>query len=293
MNSGRRSRYPRGHRSTSTSWRTTSAACRHTSRARHRQPPAHQDAQDSGAGQAADAGRRRRHHLPEARRSRGFHRCRRRRRRAAHLQHRRRGQDRAADAALSKRLKRLAVVLDNEAVARGLSDAGKRHGVDIRFLIECDTGMRPQRRADPAGRARPRARSDEAAEHAVRRADDFPDRDARAALWLRGSAAAVQRRRHRGAGRFRRRHAGAERCSNFPMLTEHRAGTYIYNDVMQVAAGAATWDNCAMRVRATVVSRPTDKRAVIDAGTKVLTYDQYYAKGQIARIDSNFELLIY
>src|SRR6266404_914348 len=42
--------------------------------------------------------------------------------------------------ALIRRLKRMAVVLDNEVVARGLSEAGKRHGVDIRFLIECDTG---------------------------------------------------------------------------------------------------------------------------------------------------------
>jgi D-serine deaminase-like pyridoxal phosphate-dependent protein len=44
-------------------------------------------------------------------------------------------------AALIKRLKRMAVVLDNEVVARGLSEAGRRHGVDIRFLIECDTGF--------------------------------------------------------------------------------------------------------------------------------------------------------
>jgi D-serine deaminase-like pyridoxal phosphate-dependent protein len=64
-----------------------------------------------------------------------------------------------------------------------------------------------------------------------------------------------------------------------PMLTEHRAGTYIYNDVMTVASGAATWADCAMQVRATIVSRPTETRAVIDAGTKVLTSDQYHVKG--------------
>jgi D-serine deaminase-like pyridoxal phosphate-dependent protein len=66
---------------------------------------------------------------------------------------------------------------------------------------------------------------------------------------------------------------------DYPMLTEHRAGTYIFCDVMTVAAGAATWDNCAMRVRATVVSRPTDERAVFDCGTKVLTSDQYTVTG--------------
>jgi D-serine deaminase-like pyridoxal phosphate-dependent protein len=34
-----------------------------------------------------------------------------------------------------------------------------------------------------------------------------------------------------------------------------------------------------MRVRATVVSRPTETRAILDTGSKVLTYDQYFAKG--------------
>src|SRR6185503_2679787 len=43
--------------------------------------------------------------------------------------------------ALTRRLKRLAVVRDSEAVAKGLSEAGARHGVDVRFLVECDTGM--------------------------------------------------------------------------------------------------------------------------------------------------------
>ena len=38
-----------------------------------------------------------------------------------------------------------------------------------------------------------------------------------------------------------------DRLDDFPMLTEHRAGTYVYNDVMMVTAGAATWDECAMR----------------------------------------------
>src|SRR5690349_1211840 len=40
-----------------------------------------------------------------------------------------------------------------------------------------------------------------------------------------------------------------------------------------------TWEQCAMRVRATVVSRPTDDRGVLDAGSKVLTSDLYHMKG--------------
>jgi D-serine deaminase-like pyridoxal phosphate-dependent protein len=48
---------------------------------------------------------------------------------------------------------------------------------------------------------------------------------------------------------------------------------------MVVASGTATWSDCAMRVRATVVSRPTPDRAILDCGTKVLTSDQYTVKG--------------
>ena len=55
--------------------------------------------------------------------------------------------------------------------------------------------------------------------------------------------------------------------------TEHRPGTYIYNDRMQVAAGVATWDDCALQVYSTVVSRAGPHRGIIDAGSKTLTAD--------------------
>src|SRR5881296_1046444 len=43
--------------------------------------------------------------------------------------------------ALVKRVPALTVVLDNDVVARDLSEAGVRHGLDVRFLVECDTGF--------------------------------------------------------------------------------------------------------------------------------------------------------
>src|SRR5215472_5426155 len=55
--------------------------------------------------------------------------------------------------------------------------------------------------------------------------------------------------------------------------TEHRPGTYIYNDRMQVAAGVATWDDCALNIYATVVSRAAPERGILDAGSKTLTSD--------------------
>jgi len=56
-------------------------------------------------------------------------------------------------------------------------------------------------------------------------------------------------------------------------LTEVRVGTYIYHDRATVAAGAAGFDECALHLHATVISRPTADRAVIDAGSKSLSSD--------------------
>src|ERR1700709_1215033 len=54
---------------------------------------------------------------------------------------------------------------------------------------------------------------------------------------------------------------------------DHRPGTYIYNDRMQVAAGVARWDDCALNVYSTVVSRAGPDRGILDAGSKTLTSD--------------------
>ena len=180
---------------------------------------------------------------------------------------------------LSSRLKRLAVVLDNDVVAKGLSEAGQRHGRDVPFLIECDTGMgrngvqTPQAALDLARATMrmPRLRFEGLMTFPCR----FPSSHDFFAEALRlferaGIAVPVVS----GGGT-----PALVNVDKFPMLTEHRAGTYIYNDVMTVTAGAATWDDCAMRVRATVVSRPTETRAVIDCGTKVLTSDLYTVTG--------------
>jgi D-serine deaminase-like pyridoxal phosphate-dependent protein len=55
--------------------------------------------------------------------------------------------------------------------------------------------------------------------------------------------------------------------------TEHRPGTYIFNDRMQVKAGVATLSDCALTVFATVVSRAAPARGILDAGSKTLTSD--------------------
>ncbi|MCY4526425.1 MAG: alanine racemase [Anaerolineaceae bacterium] len=59
-----------------------------------------------------------------------------------------------------------------------------------------------------------------------------------------------------------------------PELTEIRVGTYIFNDMNTVNGGWATLDDCAMSVLATVVSRPTADRAILDSGSKTLAADR-------------------
>ncbi|AVO36629.1 D-TA family PLP-dependent enzyme [Pukyongiella litopenaei] len=63
------------------------------------------------------------------------------------------------------------------------------------------------------------------------------------------------------------------RAAEIPVATEYRPGTYIYSDRMQVAWGHGDLGDCALTVKATVVSRPTAARAVLDAGSKALAAD--------------------
>ena len=57
-------------------------------------------------------------------------------------------------------------------------------------------------------------------------------------------------------------------------ITEIRPGTYVFYDALQVALGSIAADRCALSVAATVISRPTSERVVIDAGSKTLGLDK-------------------
>jgi D-serine deaminase-like pyridoxal phosphate-dependent protein len=59
-----------------------------------------------------------------------------------------------------------------------------------------------------------------------------------------------------------------------PGVTEVRPGTYVFNDRSQIAQGACGPEDLAAFAVATVVARPAPDRAVVDAGSKVLTSDR-------------------
>ena len=71
--------------------------------------------------------------------------------------------------------------------------------------------------------------------------------------------------------------AGATPPARFSLqqdgFTEFRPGNYVYFDRTQVALGAATVDDCALTVLATVVSKPANDRIILDSGSKTLTND--------------------
>ena len=58
-----------------------------------------------------------------------------------------------------------------------------------------------------------------------------------------------------------------------PGLTELRPGNYVYFDRTQVSLGAAAIADCALMVEATVVSKPSSDRIILDCGSKTLTND--------------------
>jgi D-serine deaminase-like pyridoxal phosphate-dependent protein len=71
--------------------------------------------------------------------------------------------------------------------------------------------------------------------------------------------------------------AGATPTARFSLqqdwITEYRAGNYVYFDRTQVGLGAASQEDCALTVLATVVSKPTADRVILDSGSKSLSSD--------------------
>lgn len=68
------------------------------------------------------------------------------------------------------------------------------------------------------------------------------------------------------------------RCLDGFRITEIRPGNYVFHDGVQVGLGVVDWDDCALTVHASVISRHRNPdgsdRLFLDAGKKVLTSDR-------------------
>jgi D-serine deaminase-like pyridoxal phosphate-dependent protein len=185
------------------------------------------------------------------------------------------GADKLAHLAALARKVRLSVVADSATVVDGLAAAFARAPAPLTVLVECNTG------ADRCGVATPAA----AAELATRIAANTGLRFGGLMTYPPpGGVATVQEFMTTAKDLIAAQGLAVPVVSSggtpdmmkahqAPVVTEHRPGTYIYNDRSFVSRGLCTWDDCALTVLATVVSVPAADRAIIDAGSKVLTTD--------------------
>jgi D-serine deaminase-like pyridoxal phosphate-dependent protein len=166
----------------------------------------------------------------------------------------------------------LSVTADSGVIVRGYSEAMARAGLVLDVLVECDTGGQRCGVQSPA----------QAAELArlIQRAPglrfgglmtypntEYLDDFVRATrTLLAGEGIPIERVSGGGTKVMRQAHTHRE-------LTEHRAGMYIFGDRHLMLAGATPLETVSLRVLATVVSRPTATRGILDCGSKTLSSD--------------------
>ena len=179
--------------------------------------------------------------------------------------------------ALAKRFT-ISVTADSAYVINGLSDAAQHAGLTLTVLIECDTGARrcgvqsPQEAAELARLIHqlPNLHFGGLMTYPTNEETDTFVRETRALL----AADGIQIERVSGGGT-----PSMWEAQTHPEVTEHRAGIYVYGDRLTLRSGAVTLDTCALKVHATVVSRPTADRGILDAGSKSLSSDLHGLDG--------------
>ena len=151
----------------------------------------------------------------------------------------------------------MTVAADNSEVVAGLPQAAASAGRPLSVVVECDTG-RKRAGVETAAEAIALAR-EIAASQGLTFAGFmlYPTETgwADAQRFFDEALAGIARHELDADDGLHRRHAQPENVGKLKGATEHRPGTYIYNDRMQVAAGVASWDDCALNIYSTVVSR--------------------------------------
>jgi D-serine deaminase-like pyridoxal phosphate-dependent protein len=166
----------------------------------------------------------------------------------------------------------LSVTADSAEVIDGLATRFRNEPRPLTVLIECDTGggrcgaQSPQQAADLARRVS-LARGLHFGGLMTYPCGDLSDPFlAEAKGLLAADTISVERVSGGGSPRMWQAHTWRE-------INEYRVGTYIYGDRNMIRSGAMSYDQCAQTVVATIISRPTPERGIIDAGSKTLTSD--------------------
>ena len=180
----------------------------------------------------------------------------------------------------------ISIIVDNLAVARGWSDAMRQAGRTLDVLIKVDVGFH-RCGIDPAGDALGFVQTVASlpglalrgllshAGHAYHAASE----DALRTIAAEEAATLADLRARANASGIALDEisVGATPTLRFsagqPGVTELRPGNYVYFDRTQLALGAASLDDCALTVMATVVAKHPG-RIILDCGSKTLTNDQ-------------------
>jgi D-serine deaminase-like pyridoxal phosphate-dependent protein len=181
------------------------------------------------------------------------------------------GAQKAAQAANLALYTRLVVAADNPKVIAGLAEAARANEISLRVMIELATELQ---------------RTGCAVEDVVQLAQQI-DADENlhfAGLMVYPSYPGIRPTLQEALTRLAQSGIGvdivsgggtgaAHYAADIPELTELRVGTYIFNDWTTVLNGWASLEQCAMRVSATVISRPSAERVILDCGSKTLSSD--------------------
>jgi D-serine deaminase-like pyridoxal phosphate-dependent protein len=167
---------------------------------------------------------------------------------------------------------RMTVTVDHVSVVAGIADAAQKDDMTIRVLVELATSI--QRTGAQPHEVVALAQRIEKEEHLhfagiMAYPSDISTRpiiqETLDLLYKAGIGVDVVSGGGSGA---------AHHAHEVPELTELRVGTYVFNDWTCVTNGWATLEDCALKVAATVVSRPSTDRAILDSGSKTLAADK-------------------
>ncbi|MEM6712687.1 MAG: D-TA family PLP-dependent enzyme [Pseudomonadota bacterium] len=170
---------------------------------------------------------------------------------------------------------KLSVVADSEVTVHGLSTAFANTSEPIDVLVECDTGAGRCGIQTPEAAAELAKLISQSSGLSLGGLMTYPParRDAEVETWLREAKRQIKAEGLDVSVISNGGSPGMWRAHKVPVATEYRIGTYVYFDRSLVAHGTCSLEDCALTVVATVVSVPTQGRAVIDAGSKILTSD--------------------
>jgi len=179
----------------------------------------------------------------------------------------------------------LIVGADSEVGARGLSAAAGAAGTTIRVRVEIDTGLHRAGVAPDRAAALCQTVLDlpglELDGIFTFRGAGFPAANGRPAAELgreEGQLMVGLAEELRGAGvPIGAVSVGStptsQSAAQVPGVTEVRPGTYVFGDYTTAEGGSTTYDEVALSILCTVVSRPAADKATVDGGSKTFSGD--------------------